>query len=96
MHRYMSHIVCGCRRLCFVLTQDARRSLFSSLIFSLLSYLYYIPAISIGRCGRWGRKGVAINFITEDEVQDMQWLSNHYKFDISEMPMNIADLLGKR
>jgi translation initiation factor 4A len=42
----------------------------------------------IGRSGRWGRKGIAINFITRRDVQYMKEIENHYKSNIVELPMN--------
>jgi len=47
----------------------------------------------IGRSGRFGRKGVAINFVTEEDVRTMREIETFYNTQISEMPMNIADLL---
>ena len=38
----------------------------------------------IGRSGRWGRKGLAINFITRQDVSTMQMIERHYKMTISE------------
>ena len=38
----------------------------------------------IGRSGRWGRKGLAINFITKYDVRMMQEIEKHYKISISE------------
>lgn len=40
----------------------------------------------IGRGGRWGRKGMAINFITKQDIQDMKRIENYYKIDIMELP----------
>ena len=45
----------------------------------------------IGRSGRWGRKGIAINFITRRDVQYMKEIENHYKSNIVELPLN-ADI----
>jgi translation initiation factor 4A len=47
----------------------------------------------IGRSGRFGRKGVAINFITGDDVKTMREIEGFYQTQIEEMPMNIGDLL---
>lgn len=38
----------------------------------------------IGRGGRWGRKGNAINFITQRDVYTMQKIESHYKVTIHE------------
>jgi len=40
----------------------------------------------IGRSGRWGRKGVAINFITRQDVGTMKFIENYYKASITELP----------
>ena len=40
----------------------------------------------IGRSGRWGRKGVGINFITRRDIQKISEIENYYKCDIKEMP----------
>lgn len=47
----------------------------------------------IGRSGRFGRKGVAINFITNADVGPLRELEQFYNTTIEEMPMNIADLI---
>jgi len=47
----------------------------------------------IGRSGRFGRKGVAINFVTQDDVGHMRDIEQFYDTQISEMPMNVADLI---
>jgi len=47
----------------------------------------------IGRSGRFGRKGVAINFVTNDDVRAMRELEAFYNTQIEEMPMNVADLI---
>lgn len=46
----------------------------------------------IGRSGRFGRKGVAINFVTDQDVRTMQDIEQHYDTSIAEMPQNIADI----
>mmetsp|Transcript_145585 Transcript_145585/g.206189 ORF Transcript_145585/g.206189 Transcript_145585/m.206189 type:complete len:116 (-) Transcript_145585:132-479(-) len=47
----------------------------------------------IGRGGRFGRKGVAINFLTQDDVRTLQDIEQFYNTQIEEMPMNVADLI---
>ena len=47
----------------------------------------------IGRSGRFGRKGVAINLITPDDVSFMKELEGYYSTYVEELPSNIADLL---
>ncbi len=48
----------------------------------------------IGRSGRWGRKGVGINFITRRDVQKIKEIEQHYHTEIQEMPANLG-ALGK-
>lgn len=40
----------------------------------------------IGRSGRWGRKGVGINFISQGDVQKLRDTENYYACQIVEMP----------
>jgi translation initiation factor 4A len=47
----------------------------------------------IGRSGRYGRKGVAINFITEADVRYLRDIEAFYSTEITEMPMDVADLI---
>lgn len=47
----------------------------------------------IGRSGRFGRKGVAINFVKDDDVRTLRDLEQYYSTQIDEMPMNVADLI---
>ena len=41
----------------------------------------------IGRSGRWGRKGLAINFITQQDVHLMKRVETHYNITITELPV---------
>jgi translation initiation factor 4A len=47
----------------------------------------------IGRGGRFGRKGVAINFLTAEDVRTLRDIEQFYNTQIEEMPMNVADLI---
>merc|ERR1711871_614940 len=47
----------------------------------------------IGRGGRFGRKGVAINFVTQDDTRTLREIEQYYDTTIDEMPMNVADLI---
>jgi len=47
----------------------------------------------IGRSGRFGRKGVAINFLTEGDVRFLHDIEQFYNTSIEEMPVNVADLI---
>jgi len=44
----------------------------------------------IGRSGRYGRKGVAINFVTNRDVQTLKDLESFYHTQIDELPMDFA------
>ncbi|XP_020599525.1 eukaryotic initiation factor 4A-3 [Phalaenopsis equestris] len=47
----------------------------------------------IGRSGRFGRKGVAINFVRKDDIKILRDIEQYYSTQIDEMPMNVADLI---
>ncbi|KHN82348.1 Eukaryotic initiation factor 4A-III [Toxocara canis] len=47
----------------------------------------------IGRSGRFGRKGVAINFVKSDDIRILRDIEQYYATQIDEMPMNVADLI---
>jgi len=47
----------------------------------------------IGRGGRFGRKGVAINFVTEEDKRNLHDIETFYNTQINEMPQNVADLI---
>merc|ERR1712241_986108 len=47
----------------------------------------------IGRSGRFGRKGVAINFVTEEDKRMMADIEQHFHTQIDEMPMDVANLI---
>jgi ATP-dependent RNA helicase len=47
----------------------------------------------IGRSGRFGRKGVAINFVKSDDIRILRDIEQFYSTQIDEMPMNVADLI---
>ena len=52
-----------------------------------------IPMYRIGRCGRFGRRGLAINLVTRDEMRGLKSLEQFYSTEIREMPRNVADFL---
>lgn len=43
----------------------------------------------IGRSGRWGRKGIAINFVTMRDIRYMRTIESHYGISMEEMPADI-------
>jgi len=47
----------------------------------------------IGRSGRFGRKGVAINFVKSDDTRLLHEIEAHYSTKIKEMPANVAALV---
>lgn len=47
----------------------------------------------IGRSGRYGRKGVSINLVTDRDINYMKEIETFYDTKIEEMPQNIADYL---
>ena len=48
----------------------------------------------IGRSGRYGRKGVSINLVTDRDMDYMKEIESFYDTEIKEMPQNIADYLS--
>jgi translation initiation factor 4A len=46
----------------------------------------------IGRSGRWGRKGMGINFITLRDVRKIKEIEQYYNTQIEEMPASIASI----
>ena len=44
----------------------------------------------IGRSGRWGRKGVGINFITKRDIKTLKLIEKHYSTQIEELPANFV------
>jgi len=47
----------------------------------------------IGRSGRWGRKGVGINFITRRDVQKLKEIEEFYSTEIKEFPENYKEVI---
>ena len=43
----------------------------------------------IGRSGRWGRKGMGINFITRRDIRKIKEIEEHYSTQIKELPASI-------
>eukprot|EP01009_Symbiontida_sp_KSa7_P005860 NODE_2431_length_475_cov_447.767606_g1999_i0.p1 GENE.NODE_2431_length_475_cov_447.767606_g1999_i0~~NODE_2431_length_475_cov_447.767606_g1999_i0.p1 ORF type:complete len:81 (-),score=3.98 NODE_2431_length_475_cov_447.767606_g1999_i0:201-443(-) len=40
----------------------------------------------IGRAGRFGKKGLAINFVSHRDMAHLQDLQQHYRTEITELP----------
>lgn len=47
----------------------------------------------IGRSGRFGRKGVAINLVTKEDVDELRDIERFYRIRIKEMPVNVNDIM---
>ena len=48
----------------------------------------------IGRSGRFGRKGVAINFVTNRDVRQLHDLETFYQTQIDELPSNLENIFS--
>ena len=48
----------------------------------------------IGRSGRWGRKGMAINFVTRKDVHYMRNIEKYYGIMIEELPSSFSETLN--
>ena len=46
----------------------------------------------IGRSGRWGRKGMGINFVTKRDVRNMREIEQYYSTTVAELPANFSSL----
>jgi superfamily II DNA/RNA helicase len=47
----------------------------------------------IGRSGRFGRKGIAINLVNVNEFNTLHEIESYYSTSVKEMPANIAEYL---
>jgi translation initiation factor 4A len=47
----------------------------------------------IGRSGRWGRKGVAINFVTKYDVETVKRIERHYNINMKELPSSFSGII---
>jgi len=45
----------------------------------------------IGRSGRWGRKGMGINFVTRRDIKKLKEIEQYYDTQIEELPMNFEN-----
>ena len=46
----------------------------------------------IGRSGRWGRRGISINFVTRRDFKTMKDIESHYHTEIKELPENFSSI----
>ena len=64
-----------------------------------LTIIYNLPSnkanyiASLSRSGRFGRKGVAINLVTAEDLPTLKELEMYSHTSIEEMPANVADLI---
>ena len=47
----------------------------------------------IGRSGRYGRKGVAINFVTDRDNNKVRTIESTYKIKMEPLPNDIQNLI---
>lgn len=47
----------------------------------------------IGRSGRWGRKGMGINFVTKRDIHSMKEIEQHYHTEIKELPAHVVNIV---
>jgi len=48
----------------------------------------------IGRSGRWGRKGVGINFVTRRDMYNVKSIETYFDKEMEELPMHFENVLG--
>ncbi len=88
-----------CPRACIAVTTERRLITLSCPVQVSLVINYDLPnnrelyIHRIGRSGRYGRKGVAINFVKSDDIRILRDIEQYYSTQVDEMPMNIADLI---
>ena len=54
---------------------------------------FHFEILRVGRCGRFGRKGVAISLITKNDYPVIKSLEQYYCTQIEEMPRDVANYL---
>ena len=48
----------------------------------------------IGRCGRFGRKGIAINLVNSRDFNKIDYIESHYETIINELPEDLVKLVN--
>jgi translation initiation factor 4A len=76
------------RRACFFLFAQVSLFINYDLPTNHENYIH-----RIGRSGCFGWKGVAINFLTQEDVRTMREIEQVYNTTVEELPMNVADLI---
>lgn len=46
----------------------------------------------IGRSGRYGKKGLAINFVLPSDIETIKQIQSHYETQIDLLPVDLAQL----
>ena len=95
------HHACACRSSCSVNSLTHVAFVLTSVVGVQVSLVinYDLPTQPenylhrIGRSGRFGRKGVAINFVTKEDERILQDVQRFYNTVIEELPANVADLI---
>jgi translation initiation factor 4A len=49
----------------------------------------------IGRSGRWGRKGLAINLVAEHDMRKLKAIEEYYNISVRELPASFSDKVRK-
>jgi superfamily II DNA/RNA helicase len=47
----------------------------------------------IGRSGRWGRKGIGINFVTRRDSMNLRGIQDYYQCQINELPADLSRII---
>ena len=47
-----------------------------------------------GRAGRYGRKGLTINLVSDNEVEKIKNIEEHFSIEIKPLPMNFIEELS--
>merc|ERR1711998_78557 len=47
----------------------------------------------IGRAGRFGRKGITVNFVAREDVAVLREIERHYSTRVDPMPEDVTDLM---
>jgi superfamily II DNA/RNA helicase len=48
----------------------------------------------IGRSGRWGRKGIGINFVTRRDMFNVKSIETYFNKEMEELPLNFEKVLN--
>merc|ERR1719354_1155946 len=47
----------------------------------------------VGRSGRYGRKGVSINLVTEEATKDLRLIEQFYDTKVEELPYDLSTIM---